>query len=157
MKLKFGNTGELINWLISQNHLIKKKYSEVNLAFYGLKFSTQEELLDFMQKHGLIEYLYGAKEEPDSIFQKVSEFRYEFDSVILNRNLLESIKSDSFVDPQILANRLLTIKEVGKILGLTRPSVYKLFELGELPYFTILSQKKVKLSDLMMFINKNRG
>jgi excisionase family DNA binding protein len=51
---------------------------------------------------------------------------------------------------------LISINTACKILGVTRPTVYKIINDNKIPYVDILSQKRIQLSDLLDFIEQNK-
>lgn len=156
MKLKFESISELLLWL-RRNEKLKIRYSSDPGHFlFDLKFSSEDDLIDWLKKHSIIDLIYKFEELTTGKLDAFDSYSYSIFYVILNTDYLESIGSESFSNSD-LPDRLLNLKEVGQILGLTKPSIYKLFSTNQLDYFEILSQRKVKQSELIRFIESKRA
>lgn len=159
MVIKFEGYNQLFIWF-SRNYKFKYwNFAKNQIDFNNLVFETPEKFLEFLKSNSIIQVI----NKPIEILQDTKwskdifkEYEYEVDSIILDKSNLDALFSDLYLDPKI-KDRLLTIKEVGAILGVTRPSVYKLFDTGKLEYYEILSQKKVKLSHLNEFIKNSKN
>jgi len=159
MVIRFDGYKQFFLWL-SRNYKFKarsfpKNYIDIN----KMEFDSPEKFLDFLKSNSIIQVI----SKPIEILQDTKwakdifkEYEYEVESIILDKNQLDALFTDLYLDSKI-KDKLLTIKEVGFILGVTRPSVYKLFDTGKLEYYEILSQKKVKLSHLNEFIKNSKN
>ena len=158
MLIKFNNYKQFFLWLSRNYRFIKRAFPKDQIDFNNIEFESPEKFLEFLRSNSIIQVVNKPIEiSRDTEWAKgiFKDYDYETESIILDRNYLDALFSDSFIDDKI-KDRLLTIKEVGSILGITRPSVYRLFDTGSLEYFQILSQKKVKLSDLNKFIKDSK-
>lgn len=153
MKLKFESISELILWLRRSEKLKIRYVNDPGFFLFDLKFSSEDDLIDWLKKHSIIDLVYKYEELTTGKLNIFDSYSYSIEYVILNTNNLESIEKDSFSNS---VDRLLSIKEVCEILGLTKPSIYKLFSTNQLEYFEILSQRKVKLSDLNRFLDSKK-
>jgi hypothetical protein len=159
MVIRFDGYKQFFLWL-SRNYKFKARSFPRNyIDFNKMEFESPEKFLDFLKSNSIIqvinkpvEILHDTKWAKD-IFK---EYDYDVESIILEKNQLDALFTDLYLDSKI-KDKLLTIKEVGFILGVTRPSVYKLFDTGKLEYYEILSQKKVKLSHLNEFIKNSKN
>jgi len=152
MLIKFNTLKELTNWLLRTKKLSNKLWLK-GYILYDIQFKTESELIDWLEIHSIIEIIYKSTIITDEFIFK--SYEYEIEYILLNTNQLNSLESNSFVNP-IIIERLLTIKEVSQMLSLTKPSVYKLFNSNQLPYYEILSQRKVKHTDLIKFIESKK-
>jgi excisionase family DNA binding protein len=152
MQIKFNTLKELTSWLLHNKKLSNKLWLKGFLLF-DLKFDYESELIDWLEVHSIIQIIYTSTVIIEEF--KYKNYEYKIDHIVFNTNYLNSLESNSFINPQ-LVERLLTIKEVCKVLSLTKPSIYKLFDTNQLPYYEILSQRKVKLTDLIKFIESKR-
>jgi len=156
MNITFQSEEQLFDFLVLDQMVIWNDYSDQPITFGSRKFS-QTDFLDFLKSFDLITYNYECLIGNTTVWKRelrTKELRLK--SIELNYKNLELLHSDNLVTRDILQHRLLTINEVCEVLNVTRPTVYKLFEEGALPYFEILSQRKVRYSDLIKFIEKNR-
>lgn len=160
MKVKFSSADEFLIYLSRTDSKFKKRlYSTQKVEFLNLEFESYELFFDFLEKYSIVEIIF----KPVIITQKTGngneifkEYSHHLEYIILDTKILNSLLLDKTTIYQSSQNKLLTIKEVGSILGLTKPSIYKLFKDGKLSYYEILSQKKVQLSELNEFLNQNR-
>ena len=69
-----------------------------------------------------------------------------------------SVSRHDPVDPVTPATRaqLLTVEDVINALRISRSSVYRLFDSGELPWIQIGSSRRVRPEDLTQFIEQHR-
>lgn len=148
MKIKFETKEMLFSYLYQTKDLDHKALTNRGLYFQGIKFEYEAELevLQFLEKYQIIEVIGKAVKEG------YFKFNVEIEYYLLNTNALKAFKTDSINNP-VFQDRFLTLKDVGKILSLTKPSIYRLFNEGKLPYYEVLSQRKVKYSDLMKFMD----
>jgi excisionase family DNA binding protein len=149
MLIKFNTLQDLTSWLFRTKKL-NNRLSIKGYLLYYLKFETKSELIDWLEVHSIIEIIHKSNIITDGFIFK--NYNYEIEYIILNTNHLQSLESNSYINPNH-KERLLTIKEVCQMLNLTKPSVYKLFNTNQLPYYEILSQRKVKHTDLIKFID----
>jgi excisionase family DNA binding protein len=158
MRIKFQNLREMFFWL-SRNYKFKARSWPKNyIDFNDMEFQSVEMFIEFLEGNSIIQITHKPieiLEDTKAITNHFKEYQYEVDFIILDKQNLDSLFSDTFIDPKI-TDRLLTINEICKILSLTKPSVYRLFNTGKLEYFEILSQRKVKLSDLNRFIKSSK-
>lgn len=152
MNITFQNEEQLFDFLVLDQKVVWNDYSDQPITFGVRKFS-QSDFLEFLKSFDLITYNYECLIGNTSVWKRelrTKELRLR--SIELNYKNLELLYSDNLVTPDILQHRLLTINEVCEVLNVTRPTVYKLFEDGSLSYYEILSQRKVKYSDLLKFL-----
>lgn len=158
MRIKFENMREMFFWL-SRNYKFKARSWPKNyIDFHEMEFQSVEMFIEFLEGNSVIKITHKPieiLEDTKSMTNIFKEYKYEIDFIILDKKNLDALFSDTFIDPKI-TDRLLTINEVCKVLSLTKPSVYRLFKTGKLEYFEILSQKKVKLSELNRFIKNSK-
>jgi excisionase family DNA binding protein len=158
-KIKFSDLEELNIWLRQKNHLKHRYNSENKYVFYDQGFKDLENLYNWLEFHSIIEIVKRPKVvmkvTENNLYQIFSHYEYDIENIYLNENNLKSLIDEKFID-QIINNRLLTIRQVCEILGVTKPSVYKIFASGELKYYEILSQRKVLYSDLVEFLKKRK-
>ncbi|MGO9034806.1 helix-turn-helix domain-containing protein [Mycobacterium sp.] len=69
-----------------------------------------------------------------------------------------SISRHDLVDPVTPTTRtqLLTVKDVINALRISRSSVYRLFDSGELPWIQIGSSRRVRPEDLAQFVEQHK-
>jgi excisionase family DNA binding protein len=69
-----------------------------------------------------------------------------------------SSKDDGTVDYTVQAarTRLFTVKDIADALRISRSSVYRLFDSGELTWVQIGSSRRVRPEDLAQFIEQHR-
>lgn len=152
MQIKFNTLQDLTNWLLRTKKL-NNRLSIKGYLLFDLKFETKSELVEWLEIHSIIEIVHKSTIINDGFI--FINYEYQIEYILLNTNHLTALESNSFINPQ-LVERLLTIKEVCKILSLTKPSVYKLFDTNQLSYYEILSQRKIKLTDLQKFIESKK-
>jgi len=154
MKIRFNSNYDLLVYLKRINKVNYKYVFDSGFYLLDLRFESENELIKYLNDYSIVETIFkGIEFKNEETF--IIEYKYEVDSILLNARALDALESNKlspFID-----DCLLTIQDVCKVLRLTKPSVYKLFDLGQLPYYTILSQKKVRNSDLLKFIESNRG
>jgi excisionase family DNA binding protein len=51
---------------------------------------------------------------------------------------------------------LITINEACQFLSVTRPTIYKLINAGEIPTVQVLTQKRIQLKDLLDYIDRHK-
>jgi len=152
MIIKFHTLKELTIWLFRTKKL-NNRLSIKGYLLFDLKFETEYELINYLESNSIIQIIYTSTVIIEEF--KYKNYEYKIDHILFNTNYLTALESNSFINP-IVTERLLTIKEVCQILGVTKPTVYKLFNTNQLPYFEILTQRKVKLTDLIKFIESKR-
>lgn len=158
MKIKFQDYNELYLWFSRNNILISKTYSENCYYLFDIKLNNKDEFYEWLENNQLIEIIYKPNISLTlGSVPMFKEYYYEVEYIILNESYLKSIQSNKFINQEININRLLSLNEVCQYLSLTKPSIYKLFNEGLLNYYTILSQRKVKLKDLMEYINTTKS
>lgn len=154
MKIRFNSNYDLLVYLKRINKVNYKYVFDFGFYLLDLRFESENELIKYLNDYSIIETIFKGIEfkNPESFLM---EYKYEVDSILLNASALDALESNKF--SPFVADCLLTIQDVCKILRLTKPSIYKLFDSGQLPYYTILSQKKVRNSDLLKFIEQSKG
>lgn len=117
----------------------------------GKKVKNQRSLSPFfiiekLKEYGFIQGLASKPEKykfPDQYvlhWSKFKKFLKENDTLIIEQGRF----------------RLLSINDACEILGVTRPTLYKLVNEHELPIIQIFSQKKIQLKDLVDYMDKNK-
>jgi excisionase family DNA binding protein len=154
MKIKFNNNNELILYLKRINKVKYRYIFDSGPSLLDLRFDSENELIKYLNDYLIIETIFRPIEFKNDETRLI-EYKYEVDSILLNASALDALESNK-LSPYV-ADYLLTIQDVCKVLRLTKPSVYKLFDSYQLPYYTILSQKKVRNSDLLKFLESNKG
>jgi excisionase family DNA binding protein len=152
MIIKFNTLKELTSWLLHNKKLNNKLWLKGYLLF-DLKFDYESELINYLESNSITQIIYTSTCIIEGF--KYKNYEYKIDHILFNTNYLTALESNSYINPNI-QERLLTIKEVCNFLSLTKPSIYKLFESNQLPYYEILSQRKVKLTDLIKFIESKK-
>ncbi len=148
-KLIFSSYDELRLWLARKDYLKPKLWSKK--SFLGKEFDSNMEVFDWLENHLVIEVYLSPKVLTEPRTGRFVDYENQVEYIILDIRNLEAMLNNEIIDPSI-DERLLTIKQACKVLGLSRTSVYKLFKEEKLDFYEILTQKKVKYSDLMEFI-----
>ncbi len=93
------------------------------------------------------ELIIGITENPENT--------YFPETYALNWSRIQKIlsKADSLSIEQEKYS-LISINTACKILGVTRPTVYKIINDNKIPYVEVLSQKRIQLKDLLDFIER---
>lgn len=157
MNIIFQTEEQLIDYLILEKKVEWNPYGTYSLKFAGYEFSNEKEFLDYLISFDLITYNYDcilSETHKWKREERKHELRLKF--IQLNKRNIDLLYSNELVTADIYQHRLLTINQVCEILGVTRPTVYKFFEDGSLTYYEILSQRKVRYSDLMIFIGEKK-
>ena len=153
MNIIFQTEEQLIDYLILEKKVELNPYGTYRLKFAGHEFSNEKEFLDYLISFDLITYNYDCIIS-DTRKWKREERKHELrlKSIQLNKRNIDLLYSNELVTADIYQHRLLTINQVCEILGVTRRTAYKFFEDGSLTYYEILSQRKVRYSDLLKFL-----
>lgn len=120
---------------------------------------------DFNEKH-------GNPIVPYSIFLDLCEYGYAFTIVsgetinisfkekkyiLMWSRIEKAIKESTFPAKDIEQYRLISINEACELLGLTRPSIYKIINQNEIPVVQIFDKtKKIQLKDLLKYIEQKK-
>ena len=156
MTINFQTEEQLVDYLILEKMVKWDSYAKFPIRFAGIEYKV-EGFLDYLKSFDLITYNFECIITDTHISSR--EFRkYELRlrSVQLNKTNLDLLYSNELITSDIHQHRLLNINQVCEILGVTRPTIYKFFEDGSLSYYEILSQRKVRQSDLMKFIGQKK-
>jgi excisionase family DNA binding protein len=158
MNIIFQTEEQLIDYLILDKKVEWNPLGKYVIKFGGQEFKTELDFLEHLKSFDLITYTYESIIS-DTFKWKREERKFELrlKNIQLNKKNLDLLYSDNLITSDIHQHRLLTINQVCDILGVTRPTVYKFFEDGTLSYYEILSQRKVRHTDLMNFIEKKKN
>ena len=117
-----------------------KKYGRPKVP-YGVFFDLQR-------------YGYAAIVNSKETFEKTFD-REKY--ILMWSKIEEAINKNLFPSTDLENYRLLSVNEACKMLGLTRPSVYKLIKQNEIPVVQIFDKtKKIQLKDLLKFIEQKK-
>jgi excisionase family DNA binding protein len=158
MNIIFQTEEQLIDYLILEKKVEWNPFGKHEIKFGGKDFKNELDFLEYLKSFDLITYTYESVIS-DTFKWKREERKFELrlKNIQLNKKNLDLLYSDNLITSDIHQHRLLTINQVCEILGVTRPTVYNFFEDGSLPYYNILSQRKVRHTDLMNFIEKKKN
>jgi len=115
---------------------------------------------------------YGNPIVPYVIFLNLCEYGYAFKIVsgetfnisfekekyiLMWSRIKEAITESTFLAKDIEQYRLISINEACKLLGLTRPSIYKILNQNEIPVVQIFDKtKRIQLKDLIKYIEQKK-
>jgi len=152
MNITFQTEEQLIDYLILEKCVEWTNYDNCPFKFAGKEFN-ELDFLKYLQSFDLITYNYECIiHDTRKSNRAARKYELRVSSIQLNKKNLELLFSNELITTDIHQHRLLNINQVCEILGVTRPTIYKFFKDGSLPFYDIISQKKVRHSDLMNFI-----
>jgi excisionase family DNA binding protein len=122
-----------------------------------MDFANDQEFLSYLKSFDLITYKYDfmpTKTVGWNRSERTSELKLH--SVEFNMRNFELLISNDLITNDVDQHRLLNINQVCGILNVTRPTVYKIFEEGDLKFYQIGDQRKVRFLDLMSYIEAQK-
>jgi len=155
MLLKFFKTNEIVEYLKFHKLLTYEGWvlNITGYRFNGIVFITQDELIGYLIDKQIV----NEVAKPEIKYKGGYNIEYNLEYYLLNTNYLNVLTSNLFVNPEINLNRLLSINEVCELLSVTRPTVYKLINSGQIDSYNIQNQKKLKYRDVLNFIESNKS
>lgn len=135
----FNNKKTIYNPFYPENDEI---YLKNSIKKYHNISEIVEELKNGGLLHEIIEYVAGYGKGLNSI-------GYVLYYSLMMRYLE---REDEPLINDINVYKLLTINQVCEFLNVSRPTVYKMLNDGDLPFLEILGQKRIQVKDLLSFI-----
>ena len=138
---KSVNIGE---WIIPQ------KPTKIFLKNSSHAFGSNEELIEEFKRmellHEVIEFKGMGFTEPQS------------HGFILHYSKIKKLLSGKpeFIENDVLYKKPMTLNQACEFLSISRPTLYKLIENGEIKSIEILGKKRIQLSELINFVSRNK-
>lgn len=130
------------------DQLFLSKYTWTNNKGKTVESFTKEKPWAIYRKLEKLGFAHGVSEEDYSFFPKRIVLRWTELSNFLELNDSITLEQKHY--------SLITINEACEFLSVTRPTIYKLINAGEIPTVQVLTQKRIQLKDLLDYIDRHK-